>query len=314
MKVVEDDINNQQEFLEEFDARCEARLFPIVIKIDEGPDLTRLMLGGSPLVEFIRTHQHTEHIMVEIDNLVQEVPGVQTRKWFNELPFFHFKGLETNPKQLKRKFMLFVGNHRWPRFLLAQYLYTNYKDQSYLTYWHTRFPVGNLTQHLDQESINQFIKRLPLYIDSDEIIERHANGFINFVDTNPLQKFYHKAFIDIVCETWHMGETFMPTEKIARPLAMKNPFLVYGPKHFLRNLRRLGFKTFNDYWSEDYDNYQGLQRIDLIKSQMDRLSGLSMSQLQSMLAEMENVLEHNRTLYQNIKLDHINKEFSCRLT
>ena len=39
MKVVEDDINNEQEFMKEFSRRCAAKQFPIVIKIDEGIDL-----------------------------------------------------------------------------------------------------------------------------------------------------------------------------------------------------------------------------------------------------------------------------------
>jgi len=111
-----------------------------------------------------------------------------------------------------------------------------------------------------------------------------------------------------------MGDTFLPTEKIARPLALKNPFIVYGPKHFLRNLRRLGFKTFGNYWSEDYDQCEGAERISLIKSQIDFLADKSIDQLQTMLSDMADVLEYNKQLYQNIKLESINTEFSCRLT
>ena len=151
-------------------------------------------------------------------------------------------------------------------------------------------------------------------IDSTEKIKRHQDGYINFTDTNALEEFYHKSFLDLVCETWHMGDTFLPTEKIARPLALKNPFIVYGPKHFLSNLRRLGFKTFGNYWSEEYDRCEGSERINMIKSQIDFLSGKSIDQLQTMLKDMDEVLEHNQKLYQNIKLDSINTEFSCRLT
>ena len=314
MKVVEDDINNEQEFLEEFTRRCEAKAFPIVIKIDEAPDLTRLTLGGKSLVEFIRLNEYAEHIIVEIDNLVQQVPGINTRKWFNELPFFHFKDADTRSKNLQKKFMLFVGNHRWPRFILAEHMHRHHEQDTYLTYWHKDFRSENLIQHLTIDRIEEFKKHLPIYIDTTEKIQRHHGGYINFTDTNALEEFYHKSFLDLVCETWHMGDTFLPTEKIARPLALKNPFMVYGPKNFLRNLRRLGFETFGNYWSEEYDRFEGKERINLIKSQIDLLADHSIDQLQTLLNEMNDVLEHNKKLYQSMKLEHFNTEFSCRLT
>ena len=194
--------------------------------------------------------------------------------------------------------MLFVGNHRWPRFILAEHMNKHHKQDTYLTYWHKDFPTNNLVEHLPINSIEQFRKQLPLYIESTENIERHHYGYINFTDTNALEEFYHKAFLDLVCETWHMGDTFLPTEKIARPLALKNPFMVYGAKHFLGNLRRLGFKTFGDYWSEEYDQCEGAERINKIKSQIDMLAGKSIDQLQTMLKDMDDILEHNQKLYQ----------------
>ena len=58
LKVVEDDINNDEEFLVEFNRRCSANEFPIVIKIDEAPDITRLTIDGMKLVDFITLQQH----------------------------------------------------------------------------------------------------------------------------------------------------------------------------------------------------------------------------------------------------------------
>jgi hypothetical protein len=314
LKVVEDDINNDEEFLVEFNRRCSANEFPIVIKIDEAPDITRLTIDGMKLVDFITLHQDRGQIIVETDNLVQDVAGIHINKWFNELPFFHFKGVESKTKTLSKKFMLFVGNHRWPRFLLAESLYKNYKEQSYITYWHSNIQTHNIVEHLDAERIKRFADILPLYVDSKEQIDRHQYGYINFTDTNALEEFYHTAFLDIVCETWHMGNTFLPTEKIARPLALKNPFVLYGPKHFLRNLRRLGFKTFGNYWSEEYDNHAGVERIKLITKQIDSFANESETELEKLYKTLEPVLEHNQKLYQTITLDAINTEFSSRLT
>ena len=314
LKVVEDTIHNQEEFLQHFNLRCQAENFPIVIKINEAPDITRLVLDGVPFIDFVRHNRFNRHIIIETDNLVQQIPGVNIKKWFNELPFFHFKGVPVEIKRFEKKFMLFVGNHRWPRFLLAEFLHNGHRKSSYITYWHKNFPRDDITEHLSTQSVERFQKDLPLYIDSEEKISRHEDGYINFTDTDPLVKFYHRSFLDCVCETWHMGDTFLPTEKIARPLALKNPFIVYGPRHFLKNLRRLGFKTFGNYWSEDYDLHEGIERINLIKKQLISLSDRPLDELKKMYKDMAGVLNHNQKIYQRITLDNINTEFSSRLT
>ena len=62
------------------------------------------------------------------------------------------------------------------------------------------------------------------------------------------------------------------------------------------------------------DILKGAEMINMMKLQIDLLSGKSKDELQKLLDDMESVLDHNRDVYQNIKLDSINTEFSCRLT
>lgn len=75
-----------------------------------------------------------------------------------------------------------------------------------------------------------------------------------------LLKFYHNFDIEIAVETWTMGDTFSPTEKTIRPILAGKPFIMYGPKDYMKNLRDLGFKSYAECWDEDYDNYSGLDR------------------------------------------------------
>ena len=42
------------------------------------------------------------------------------------------------------------------------------------------------------------------------------------------------------------------------------PFVVVGQKHTLKYLHSLGFKTYSDLWSEDYDNLNDQQRWSAI--------------------------------------------------
>ena len=77
---------------------------------------------------------------------------------------------------------------------------------------------------------------------------------------------------------------------------MKTPFIVQGPQNFIKHFKRLGFKTFDTWWSEGYsediNDYQLKGIIDII----DVLSTLTVTQLESVYAEMAPVLEHNYQL------------------
>ena len=81
-----------------------------------------------------------------------------------------------------------------------------------------------------------------------------------------LLNFYDQFQIEIVCETMTQGETFFPTEKTVRPIMGCRPMLVVSSKHFLSNLKKLGFRTWNDLWNEEYDQLEGASRWAAIKN------------------------------------------------
>jgi hypothetical protein len=87
----------------------------------------------------------------------------------------------------------------------------------------------------------------------------------NHNSNQSLLGFYDNFQIEIVAETMTLGESFFPTEKTVRPIMGSKPFLVHAPVNYLANLRNLGFRTFSDLWSEDYDQYEGIERWNLMK-------------------------------------------------
>lgn len=315
LRVVEDELVNWDEFQKEFNQRLLEKKFPIVIKIDEAPDLACINPVSSNLtfLNWVESFQQNNNIFIETDNLVQRVTTVPHIKNFNELPFFYFKNYKKKQKTFQKNFMCFVGAHRWPRFILSKFLYENYGDCSYLTYWQDNFPAKSFKKKLTMDEIMSFKKKLPLYVNSNETIERHTTGYINFSDTDPLLEFYQNSFVDIVCETWHDGQTFMPTEKTARPLSTMTPFIVYGPKNYLGNLKKLGFKTFSEFWSEEYDTLSGEARIEQIKIVITALGKLSKDEMFELYQKMLTILSHNKERYETITKQHIMEEFNENL-
>ena len=58
--------------------------------------------------------------------------------------------------------------------------------------------------------------------------------------------------------------------------------------------RRLGFKTFEPWWNEGYNEDAAEWQVTLIKELIDTLATKSKKELKSMYSEMEPILEHNR--------------------
>jgi hypothetical protein len=86
-----------------------------------------------------------------------------------------------------------------------------------------------------------------------------------------LLRYYDQFCIELVCETYTIGDTFFPTEKTVRPIMAGKPILVYGPKNYLANLRNLGFQTWSSCWDESYDQYEGPERWAAIKQVINNL-------------------------------------------
>lgn len=309
IKVFEDEVLN---FREVFHALQQGhRRF----LINEGPDLAKVRMGDLALTDMLSSHGPTE---IETYNLVQdEVEGVRLTKNSALVPFLHFarqKLTYTTPKSIAKHFGLFVGGSRWHRLMLASHLFDRHRDRSVISYRQSilrkdqpcnlRLDELLLRTHRYNEHVlpglYDLLQRLPLEI-TDE--ENDNCGYINFDQTWRLSETYDKIFMDVVCETWHNGKCFYPTEKIARAIVCRTPFLVYAGKGFLANLRKWGFRTFDELWDESYDLRHGVDRILKMQSVLETLSKRSLSELNVLYEKMQPILEHNVKIYKALP-DH----------
>lgn len=69
-------------------------------------------------------------------------------------------------------------------------------------------------------------------------------------------KIYNKTVCSLVCETQYSNQISFFTEKIAKPIIAHRLFIVISGQHYLKNLRSLGFKTFDGIIDESYDNIE----------------------------------------------------------
>jgi len=200
----------------------------------------------------------------------------------------------------------FIGHGNVHRLFLASKLRSTYNDIALQTYhcdpasdYHREF-IGiedmMFLKHDPTEvrSALDLIQTSPL---TQDIIDQYP--ILNPTTLN-ITKLYPKFFVEIVSLTYWSGNTFYIDEKIWRPILMKTPFIVQGPKDFMHRLRELGFKTFDRWWdeghSEDHADFQPKAIVELL----NKISQFTLTDIERILAEMHSTLEHNYNLMMRI--------------
>jgi hypothetical protein len=141
----------------------------------------------------------------------------------------------------------------------------------------------------------QVIDQLPILLSSPE----NYTKYTGYDYSDPLTLNYKDILIDVLSESHVLGTTFFPTEKTIRPMWLKKPFIVFASKNYLCYLRQMGFRTFGDFWSEDYDGYDGRDRFVKILELIDSLAQKSMAELEEIYWNMQYTLEYNYNLLLN---------------
>ena len=113
-------------------------------------------------------------------------------------------------------------------------------------------------------------------------IEAHNDCYISSVNET------HNA-------TSEFGSKFLPTEKIGKTMLLRKPFFVYSTRHYLKNLRNMGFKTFGDFWDESYDDEPNdYLRARMINEQLFNLRHTnSQTNMEYMMLKMSSIVDHN---------------------
>jgi hypothetical protein len=107
-------------------------------------------------------------------------------------------------------------------------------------------------------------------------------------------EFNQSALWHIVSETVFYYDKLHLTEKIFKPIVSKRPFILVAAPGNLAYLKKYGFRTFERWIDESYDDEKDHQRrLEKIALEIEKLCKLSPSDLKKMHLEMREVLEFN---------------------
>ena len=102
------------------------------------------------------------------------------------------------------------------------------------------------------------------------------------------------ALWNIVTETVFYYDKLHLTEKIFKPIVMKQPFMLLAAPGNLAYLKSYGFKTFDGIIDESYDSIQDPdQRIEAVVKQLTWYCSLSAEEKQSVIEAIAPIVEYN---------------------
>jgi|TARA_B100000287_G_scaffold422100_1_gene463596 hypothetical protein len=105
---------------------------------------------------------------------------------------------------------------------------------------------------------------------------------------------YLDSYFNVITESWFTEQSDYLSEKAWRGFGHFQPFIIYGRPNSLKELRRLGYKTFHPYIDESYDTItHPRKRLDAISKEIERLSSMSLEKLHEWYYSMEDILIYN---------------------
>ena len=107
--------------------------------------------------------------------------------------------------------------------------------------------------------------------------------------------YYNNTYFSLVNETRFLDKyPFFPSEKTFKPIFHKHPFIIVSTSHFLHNLREQGYRTFDGFIDESYDEEIDMNKRYLkIVKEVKRLCNLNPNELIEFKKGCLEIVEYN---------------------
>jgi hypothetical protein len=201
---------------------------------------------------------------------------------------------------------LFLSYNRNPRPQRIQFLLIMLREQLFHRGWislnnliYEPMPGDNL------DDFNYLKENTPFVIDT------RYDLFYNLA-INITKEDYEKTFISVVTESLADDDTLFFSEKIWKPIMVGHPFILYGNQHSLKLLKEWGFKTFDRWIDESYDDVlDRVQRAEMVVKELKKFENKSVDELTKIREEMEEICIFNQNHYRVYYNKKYNDDGTC---
>ena len=165
--------------------------------------------------------------------------------------------------------------------------------------------AGKTMEHEIYKQLNDLLPILPpnskLYNVDTELTQKvfassDSSKWIEFLNDD----IAINTWLSVVSEASFAEDTCFLSEKIFKPIAIGQPFIIYGNKNSLQKLRDLGYRTFHPFINEDYDKLDTWDRLQKIIESLNAIKQMSDKEKLEWYKGMSDILAHNQeTLAKN---------------
>ena len=127
---------------------------------------------------------------------------------------------------------------------------------------------------------------------------------------------FNSTALSVVLETMFDDSRIHLTEKILRPIACGHPFVLAAGPHSLEYLRSYGFRTFEPWIDESYDQEpNSLRRLEKIIMSMNKINSLGSQEFDRFLVEIRRIAEFNKKhFFSDAFQQQVSRELKTNLT
>ena len=121
-------------------------------------------------------------------------------------------------------------------------------------------------------------------------------------EPGPWQRYLNESWYDRTAFSLVVESDIVPgahSEKVLKPCAFRQPFIVWGPQGYLKWLRGLGFQTFfaiNESYDDEPDNEK---RLEMVVREVKRLINRGPNHFDSLISQQ--ALDNNYKRFYNIE-------------
>ena len=266
-----------------------------------------------PAVDFIKRYQHA-NITYFTCGFISSVATHRWMDWFVTTLHFYYNHMELldnlNPHTAKEfHFDILLGCTRVHREVVYNFVLSHQIDKlAILSYHrHGQIPLRTNPNFIQEDGVE--------YIgDSRNTGDtvKYMGDMIGMSRIIPA-KIYNQTAYSVVTETNAENDFTFYTEKIVKPILSKRLFIVIAGYNYLKNLRSLGFKTFDCVIDESYDDIE--DNITRYNAACEEIRKLSLLPQQEVLDKIKSIVEHNKEVMLTTDwLGNFHKELKTALT
>lgn len=154
-----------------------------------------------------------------------------------------------------------------------------------------------------KDKFKEIDKILPLRVKEEEINPNKDNPTY-FDAVKRIETAFRSSFMNVVTETWTGNDLLFLSEKIYKPIFLKQPFLVVGNPYTIKYLRDNGFDVFDDIFDHSYDEeLNENKRLEMVVGEIKKICDKPLEHLDELLISIDGRLKKNRKHFFSMYMD-----------